>query len=191
MTPPPDNFDPKTRHVLKGTTLNRLRESVIHRTPKTSPDIIVVEHPDGFECKLKDRKTAILPLDLGNGLEWVAWTCVEADRAIFRIVRDIPRGESLQIPAEMLGSCEPGSLQVVSAMPVGGLAVISAEVVDQARVSWTLAELPGIEPPTSVRVAMEGTRLGMPEIWPRTTKAAAEANRLFWESAHEPRGEGE
>lgn len=169
MTSPPDKFDPKTRHVLKGSTLNQLRESVVHRTPKTSKDIVIVESPDGFECKLKDRKTAILPLDLGKGLEWVAWTCVEADRAVFRIVRDIKRGEAPQIPAEMLGSCEPGSLQVVSAMPVGGLAVISADVVDQARVVWTLAELPGINPPHSVRVAIEGTRLGMPEIWPRTT----------------------
>jgi hypothetical protein len=75
-------------------------------------------------------------------------------------------------------------------MPLGGLALVSAEVVDQARVSWALAELPGIEAPHSVRVAIEGTRLGMPEIWPRTTEDVAEANRLFWQSAHEPQGEG-
>lgn len=185
MTEPPKNVDPNKTHALKGKTWNQFSESIKHRTPKSNKDILVKEMPDGYQVELKDRKTAILPLDLGAGqIEWVAWTCVEADMAIFRIIRDVGH-EGLDIPPEMLGSCEPGSLQVVSAMPVGGLAVVSAEVVDQARVQWSMAALPGIAAPLSVRVVIEGVRLGMPEIWPRTDERTARRNRLFWTSAHQ------
>jgi hypothetical protein len=186
MTEPPKNVDPNKTHALKGKTWNQLSESIKQRTPKSSKDVLIKEMPDGYHAELADRKTAILPLDLGAGqIEWVAWTCVEADQAFFRIIRDVEDGEALEIPPEMIGSCEPGSLKVVSAMPVGGLAVVSAEVIDQARVQWTLAALPGIAAPHSVRVAIEGVRLGMPEIWPRTTPKVAERNRLFWASAHQ------
>jgi hypothetical protein len=129
--------------------------------------------------------------------EYVGWLCVEADRVVFEIVREVPittakpkttAEGTLQLEHEMLASCEPGSLRVVGAMAVGACAMVTASVslTPGGATVRAIAAVPrGMALPSAVRVRVEGQRLGHHEQWPRFTQEQCVSNDTFWGAARE------
>lgn len=95
---------------------------------------------------------------------------------------------SVAIEREMLLSCEPGSLRVVSVLPLGRPALATASVAflpgQKAKVECIAKALNGRKNPHGCRVRIEGVRLGHPEQWPRFSEDQAHANDEFWGLAH-------
>lgn len=142
-------------------------------------------------------KTAIVRVELRPGSpEWIAWYCIERDEVTFEICRDVPltcglRGR-LKLPAELVESCEPGSLRVAGAMAVGacGCATASVAAVKRAgKVEWQVEACcigaKGLKRPHAVRVRIEGVRKGHTMRWERFTEREADANAAFWGLARE------
>jgi len=131
------------------------------------------------------------------GGEWIGWRCIEADQALFEIVLTVPiswaqrkahqggRARSA-LPAELIESCEPGSVRVVSVMGQRGSMLATGCIQDRQNKSTLLviaAAALGASTPGAARVQLAGVRRGHGDRWPRFTEQQAAANELFYGTA--------
>lgn len=132
----------------------------------------------------ESSKTAIVPF---RG-KYIGWVCSERPEAKFEdVVRvEFAPGQTLatiQLEPEFLSGVEPGTAVATSCLPdalVPATAKINAD---------SLAVRVGICPGevlTHVLVHIEGTRKGHAGRWIEYTPEEAEANRLFYNLAHDP-----
>lgn len=134
-------------------------------------------------------KFAIVPVVLGDAVEWIGWQCVERPQAIFRDVVEVSLDPSTgqgsrEIEREHVLSCEPGSLRITSVLAVD-LPACLAHSLDQDgdRATIHLTTPRRSRRPTQARVTIEGVRGGHDGRWPRFTAEQALANLNFLRSA--------
>lgn len=138
-------------------------------------------------------KTAIVKA----GPTWIAWQCIESDRPYFdfvcdvllrpvaRIVRRVRLLEATRrLPDELMQSIEPGSLSVIEATAVDGMAAVTGDVVIGSGEVAVAAVVPrGLRRLVAVRLRLRGLRAGGEPGWPRFTAEQAASNDSFYASA--------
>lgn len=130
-------------------------------------------------------KTAIVPLPDGR---FIGWFACEGDEARFEIVRIValPGGRGvLDIPAEMAGSCEPGSIRVDGCNSADGERPgLCHAVIKGHRVTVRAMQLPDMPRPRRASLVLSGRPIGAAVPWQEFTADQAASNRAFWAAAH-------
>lgn len=112
---------------------------------------------------------------------WIRWHCTERGDVVFEDVFTVALKEGkgkLPLPAELIESCEPGTLRAVAVttstpaacgVRIGGRTLL----VDAITLSG--------EAPTEALVTVEGIRKGFAgRRWEETTETAAKLNSEIW-----------
>jgi hypothetical protein len=89
---------------------------------------------------------------------------------------------SMEIPAEMRQSCEPG-LMCLEPQAQGLPALAAAQIAGDLDVIVRVAVPSGCDLPTTALVRVRGIRLGHAARWPRETEDVARSNEAFYASA--------
>lgn len=136
------------------------------------------------ESNSESSKTAIVPF---QG-KYIGWVCSERPEAKFEdVVRvEFAPGQTLatiQLEPEFLSGVEPGTAVATSCLP-DALVPATAKINAESLVV-RVGVCPG-EVLTHVLVHIEGTRKGHVGRWIEYTPEEAEANRLFYNLAHDP-----